>query len=147
MEHTDESPLQYCRETLPLTCGPLNHGARRSVAPSPSAVLQRNRFRSIHILRRLALKVRKSTLLSLLLLLLPVLKHKFFSFMATWRVCAADEGSFACFRTFRFSNDAAPGRICIASLVHLHAWRDKYQQHHSSPGAATRVLKRLTRCR
>ena len=41
----DESPLQYCRETLPLTCGLLNHGARRSVAPSPSAVLQRNRFR------------------------------------------------------------------------------------------------------
>jgi len=45
MLQADESPLQYCRETLPLTCGPLNHGARRSVAPSPSAVLQRNRFR------------------------------------------------------------------------------------------------------
>ena len=45
MKNLDESPLQYCRETLPLTYGPLNHGARRSVAPSPSAVLQKNRFR------------------------------------------------------------------------------------------------------
>ena len=47
-QEPDESPLQYRRKTLPLTCGPLNHGARKSVAPSPSAVLQRNRFRALH---------------------------------------------------------------------------------------------------